>query len=135
MNITRRQFLKLIAASSVFSISPAFSSKREPYVFKGEVVDYVGYHPGGFTGGQIVREVKEWDGIGYPVNTGTNTYPSTIETYYDFDLADFRREIPDKFWHDPANDKYNNVHTYLREQRFGETIAQAIKHLNFVSTQ
>jgi len=35
----------------------------------------------------------------------------------------------------PGSAKYPNVHTWLREQRFGETVAEAIRHLNFYSSR
>ena len=130
MNLTRRQFLKLLAASSIAVSVPAFSKTREPYVFEGEVVDYVGHCPGGFIGGKVVKEVSEWDGTGYQITTTDG------DNYYDYDLANFLREIPDKFWHNSENrERYNNVHTYLREQRFGESIEVAIRKLNFAQNQ
>jgi len=136
MNITRRQFLKLLAASATTVVVPAFSKTRDQYVFEGEVVNYVGHHPGGFIGGQIVTNINNWDGVGYPVNILNNGYHGTVEIYNDFELANFRREIPDNIWHNQTNcERYNNVHTYLREQRFGETIDQAIRKLNFVQSQ
>lgn len=133
--ISRRQFLQLagIAAASGI-IVPAFILPRDPYVKISEVVDYIGPHPGGFIGGKITKSIKDWDGVGYPVECvdgwGTETY-----TFYDFNLVNFRREVPDDFWHHEINNqKYNNIHTYVREKRFGETIAEAVKALNFASS-
>lgn len=135
MKITRRHFLKLIAASAIGVTIPAFSKTRDPYVANAEVVNYVG-HNNGFIGGQLVKEVGKWDGIGYPVKTLTNGFPGSIETYYDFDLADFNREIPKKFWDNPTNHKrYNNIHSFLREQRFGETVEQAVQKLSGIGSQ
>jgi len=134
MNITRRHFLKLIIGSITTISLPniVFSKIREPYVIKGESVNYIGPSGGGFIGGEIVDNIKDWDGVGFIVDVRTNTYPSKIETYYDFELCNFTREIPENFWHNQTNcKKYNNVHTYIRTQRFGETINEAIKHLNF----
>jgi hypothetical protein len=114
---------------------PAFTTGRKPYVIEGSVVDYIGHHPGGFQGGQMVKKIGEWDGVGFPVQLCTNTFPPQIETYYDFDLVDMIKNVPKNFWHDPVNSaRYPNVHTYLRVQRFGETIEQAIRQLNFSST-
>jgi hypothetical protein len=136
MNISRRDFLRIIASAiATGTLVPAFAKQRAPYVLEGDVVDFVGRHPGGFIGGQLVHKVDDWDGVGYPVLCWTNGYGSgrTLERYYDFDLANFRREIPAQFWAMPGATKYPNVHTWLREQRFGETVSEAMEHLNFAS--
>ncbi len=136
MLISRRGFLKLIGAAIASGATvPAFAKHRAPYVATGEVVDYIGHHPGGFCGGQLVHEVGQWDGVGYPVLSWNNAYGPrrALERYYDFDLANFRREVPSDFWHHPgARAKYPNVHTWVREQRFGETVVEAMRKLNFV---
>ncbi len=137
MSLTRRQFIKSVAmgAAALATPIPAFTMGRRPYVIEGSVVDYIGHHPGGFIGSQVVKKIGEWDGIGFSVQLHTNTSPPQIETYYDFDLVDMDKEVPENFWHDPVNCAlYPNVHTYLRVQRFGESIEQAIRHLNFFST-
>ena len=136
MKITRREFLKGLAALAVTAgiNVPAFASGRKPYVLVGEVVSHIGTRPGGFIGGQVVTAVGEWDGIGYPVALATNSYPAGEETYYDVDLACFLRELPEKFWHNQEHKKYPNVHTWLRVQRYGETLREAILKLNFAST-
>ncbi len=136
MLISRRGFLKLIGAAIASGATvPAFAKHRAPYVATGEVVDYIGHHPGGFCGGQLVHEVGQWDGVGYPVLSWNNAYGPrrALERYYDFDLANLRREVPSDFWHHPgARAKYPNVHTWVREQRFGETVVEAMRKLNFV---
>ena len=134
MMVSRRGFLKLIgAALAAGATIPAIAKNRMPYVSDGEVVGYIGHHPGGFIGCKLVHKVEPWDGVGYPVHLWTNAYGSNRKTerYYDFDLADFEREIPNGFWSLPGSKKYPNVHTWLREQRFGETVAEAMRHLNF----
>lgn len=139
MLISRRGFLKLIgAAIAAGAAVPAFTKSRTPYVVAGEVVDYIGHHPGGFIGGQIVHEVGAWDGVGYPVLLWNNAYGPRrdLERYYDFDLANFTRDVPRDFWHHASNRaKYPNVHTWFREQRFGETVAEAMRKLNFVGVR
>lgn len=136
MNITRRGFLKLIAASVAAGMHvPAFSKSRQPYIKLGEVADYIGPRPSGFIGGRVVAEIESWDGVGYPVRlwtSGTGQH-KTVDRFYDFDLANFVREIPRGFWSMPGSDRYPNVHTWLRVQRFGESVSEAIEHLNFVS--
>lgn len=134
--LTRRSFLKLIgiaAASAV--VVPAVQIGRQPYVFEGELVSYIGHHPGGFAGGCSVAKVHPWDGCGFPVDVRNNCFGSHagLVRYYDADLADMSRELPERFWHNPAHDRFPNVHTYIRMKRFGESMHEAIQHLNFVS--
>jgi hypothetical protein len=135
MNLTRRAFLGFIgAAIAAGAVVPAMVDLRKPYVSVGECASWVGHCPSplAFTGAKLVRSVGEWDGIGYPVRLEDDPFGCAV-TLYDFDLSDFRREIPARFWHDPANRaRYPNVHTWLRVQRFGETVAEAMRHLNFV---
>ena len=136
MNITRRGFLKLIGfAIASGAVVPAFAKQREPYVIEGESVDWIGHSPGGFIGGQLVAQVEQFDGVGYPVRCWTNSFGrhKRIERYYDFDLSNFRRDVPAGFWSLPGSKKYPNVHTWVRVQRFGETVEEAMKQLNFVS--
>lgn len=113
---------------------PAFALNREPYVsVESDPVGYIGPNPGGFIGGQCVTFVDKWDGVGYPVTLNSNSYPPEKEIYYDFDLADLNKEVPDGFWGNPENDKYPNVHTYVRMQRFGETLRESIIKLNMAN--
>lgn len=132
MNISRRGFLKLIgSAIASGAVVPAFAKQRKPYVTEGEVVSWIGSCPGGFTGGQLVAKVEDWDGVGFPVLCWNNSYGPArkLERYYDFDLADFKREVPAGFWTMPGSKKYPNVHVWVREQRFGETVVEAISTL------
>lgn len=139
MILNRRSFLKLAGAATASGlIIPAWVPPREPYVRVGQVVDYIGPHPGGFIGGEIVRAVGEWDRIGYPVTLMLNTYPRQPrpERIYDFDLCVFREEVPDDFWRHEVNQRlYNNIHTYVRTKRFGESISEAVAKLNFVASR
>lgn len=138
MLISRRGFLKLIGAALASDATvPAFAKTRLPYVSEGEVASYIGHCPGGFIGGQLVHKIGPWDGVGYPVQCWKNAYGKnrTLERYYDFDLADFLREVPKGFWSMPGSDRYPNVHAWLREQRFGETVAEAMRNLNFAGVR
>lgn len=139
MKISRREFLKGLAALAVTSgISiPAFSPTRLPYVEVGQVVDHIGRSPGGFIGGQVVESVGEWDGAGYLVKVWNNAYGKhrALETYYDTDLSTLREEVPKNFWHNQENQKYPNLHTYVRMKRYGETMSEAIKAMNLASSK
>lgn len=134
MLISRRGFLKLISAALASGATiPAIAKTRNPYVSEGEAVSYIGHCPGGFIGSQLVHKVDPWDGFGYPVHLWNNAYGTrrATERYYDFDLSNFTRDVPHGFWSMPGSAKYPNVHTWMREQRFGETVAEAMRHLNF----
>jgi hypothetical protein len=136
MNLSRRRFLKLVSAAIAAGATiPALAKHRAPYVRVGEGVSYIGHHPGGFAGSQIVHKIGQWDGVGYPVLLWNNALGRNraLERYYDFDLSDFFRDVPRDFWHHQAvREKYPNVHTWVREQRFGETMIEAMRKLNFV---
>jgi len=102
------------------------------------MVSYIGPHPGGFCGSQLVHEVGQWDGVGYPVLCWNHAFGSkrALERYYDFDLVNFLREVPRDFWHHRPNvHRYPNVHTFVREKRFGETVVEAMQKLNFVGVK
>lgn len=139
LSITRRTFLKGFA-SSVVALSlpaPAFIPPREPYVVAGEVVSYIGPSgSGGFIGGEIVRSVADWDGVGYLCMLDFKGYGAQSKPvhFYDVDLVNFNRELPDRFWWNHSTDDYPNVHTYVRTRRYGETVVEAVKALNFAST-
>lgn len=137
IRISRRSFLKgLVALAITSGISvPAFMGARDPYVAVGDVVNYIGPAPG-FIGGQRVVRILPFDGIGYPVVTAVNGFGRNPleETYYDLDLANFLKEIPQGFWHKNENGIYPNVHTWIRMKRYGETMREAITKLNFASS-
>jgi hypothetical protein len=127
--VSRRSFLMLLgAAAASKAIVPAFAMGREPYVFVGEQVSYIGlakYPAPVFVGTSGVREILPWDGVGFPCRLADQAagYRDGLMTdvFYDTDLADFRRELPENFWHDEARKaRYPNVHAYVREQRYGE---------------
>jgi hypothetical protein len=145
MELSRRSFLKFIASLPALSVPFAFSAERDCYVELNTTVNYIGHCPGGFVGSSLVKEILPFDGTGYPVVLEAQSYwfaPNTLSivkndntvTYYDFELSNFLKDVPSNFWHDPENcRKYNNVHTYIRVKRYGETVEEAIKQLNFVS--
>ena len=138
--LSRRSFLKLAGAAAIAGlIVPAWTPPRAPYVHVGQVVDYIGPAPHGFIGSTLVQVVGEWDSIGYPVTLAAQSFyrgESMPHRIYDFDLCTLCDEYPADFWHHEENRRlYNNVHTYVRTKRFGETIAEAVIKLNFVSSR
>lgn len=129
IDLTRRRFLTLAAsAAAVGLIVPAFTPPRTPYVKVGTSVSYIGlglYPEPIFSGSGLVREIHEWDGIGYPVTLGDQGYhypPRTMShRFYDSDLSDMLVDVPKGFWHHKPNwARYPNVHAYIRELRYGE---------------
>ena len=135
MDISRRLFLKLVGGAAIAGVAAqAMTVNRSPYVIEGETVSFIGNAKSGFIGGKGVHKILPHDGVGYPVQVWNGAYGKhrALETYYDFDLVNFSREVPSNFWHDPANcERYNNIHTFVRTKRFGETIQEAVYALNF----
>lgn len=137
--VSRRAFLKLAgAAVAAGIIVPAWTPPRVPYVKVDQYVDYIGRHPGGFMGSARVLALGEWDRIGYPVTLEDPSYmycahrPALAVRIYDFDLCILREEYPSDIWRHAENvRRYPNVHTYVRTRRFGESVAEAIRSLNF----
>lgn len=135
--LSRRRFLQLLGAAFASGVSvPALSMGREPYVQVGDCVDYIGPSGKGsrsFIGGKAVRAVHPWDGTGFPVDLQNGFFGrhGALERFYDFELCNFSKEVPPRFWHSEENSRlYNNVHTYVRTKRFGESIEEAVKALN-----
>lgn len=142
--LSRRSFLKLaVTAAAAAIIVPAWTPPRDPYVKTDWYVNYIGRHcPGGFMGSARVLQVDEWDRIGYPVTLEDACYMycrekrTLAQRIYDFDLCILRDEYPpDIWWHEENRRRYPNVHTYVRTRRFGESVADAIRSLNFAHTE
>ncbi|MFD3263187.1 hypothetical protein [Phenylobacterium ferrooxidans] len=128
MKLSRRLFLQAIglaAATPAFALPP-----RAPYVEAGDIVESLFFHqwdrPGAPIGPLVVHEVKPWDGRGYPVVIRTmRSWAGDQEDYYDIwrddDWSNLRRDVPVDFWHHPGRrERYPNLHSYVRERRFGE---------------
>lgn len=130
VNLTRRVVLGLFGALPFYRPSLA-APVRKPYVQVDEWVDSIIWHlwddprnPAP-TGPLYVSEIKEWDGIGYPITLTSTGWRIEDRVphygFYDFEWVNFRRELPDRFWADPSRvERYPNVHSYIREKRFGE---------------
>lgn len=102
---------------------------RGPYVMPGEWVDSIVFHlwdlPMVPLGPLSVHEVLPWDGKGYPIVLAKHGWREEdkllYDGWYDYEWANFRREVPEHFWALHGNkDRYPNVHAFIREQRFGE---------------
>lgn len=130
MIINRREFISLTGVAAAASTLPALAPLvREPYVLEKEWVDSIVWHlwddlrnPAP-TGPLFVSEVKPWDGKGYPITlakTGWHKDREFFDGWYDFEWVNLRRELPANFWHHHSASIYPNVHSYIREQRFGE---------------
>lgn len=129
MKLTRRALLGAIAAVPLIPAISIAAPIRDPYVVKGETVDSIIWHiwedprnPGP-SGPVFVDEILPWDGKGYPIvlkrYSGANEH-ELFTGFYDHEWSNLLRDVPDLFWHRPENAHYPNVHSYVREQRFGE---------------
>lgn len=137
LDLSRRRFLQIASAAAVVGVvAPALAAPRDPYVVAGEDVSFIGLalHPEPtFIGGALVREVLPWDGVGFPcvLSSGGSTNANMAHRFYDADLCNFRRELPERFWHDASRAvKYPNVHAYVREQRYGEPVTVMLAKMN-----
>lgn len=130
MKLSRRALLGAIAATPLLPAVVSAAPLRAPYVEKDDDVSSIIWHiwedqrerpP---VGPLFVHEVLPWDGNGYPIvmyRAGWRVEDREfVHGYYDFEFSQLRRDVPKYFWHDPANADYPNVHSYVREQRFGE---------------
>ncbi len=139
MELSRRRFIQIASASAAIGfISPALAAPRNPYVIVGEAVSFIGLakHPEPtFTGTNVVREVYDWDGVGYPCDVAYSFFgKSPSQRIYDADLCDFRKELDTEvttFWQRPGMRKYPNVHAYVREKRFGEPVSFMLERLGY----
>ncbi|MER9833380.1 hypothetical protein NKJ28_00185 [Mesorhizobium sp. M0145] len=131
IKISRRTFLgSALSLPLVVGLPAAAAHVREPYVFVGESVNSIIWHlwerptfaP---TGPLFVHEVLPWDGQGYPIVLAAHGwFPVQTRLYdgwYDFEWSNLRRDVPDHFWRHHSTDEYPNLHSYVREQRFGES--------------
>lgn len=128
--LRRRDFLKGLVALPLIAAGTSGAwavPTRPPYVVAGEIVDNIVWHrwdlPAAPTGPVWVHEVLPWDGVGYPIIIKTIDWRQTkfYRGWYDHEWVNFQREIPGRFWADHGNKiRYPNVHSYIREVRFGE---------------
>lgn len=77
------------------------------------------------TGPLWVESVGEWDGIGYPVVLYGSSLPFTEKKrffgFYDHEWAPLRAEAPDWYYGHNFYPAFPNIHSYIREKRFGES--------------
>lgn len=133
MNVTRRQVLVGSAALAAATVARSSAAAvREPFVAAGEPVDSIVFHlwelPFAPTGPVYVHEVLPWDGRAYPLILSSYEWQHSVGPgkalyagWNDTQWANFRREVPSRFWADHSTDDYPNVHAYVRQQRYGES--------------
>lgn len=128
---SRRAIFKgLLALPFIAAPVAAAPVIRAPFLLKGEYVDSIishlwGERPRPPVGALLVHEILPWDGTGYPIVLARCGWRyedrQLFDGFYDHEWANLRREVPDRFWHSAANRRrYPNIHSYVREQRFGE---------------
>lgn len=130
MKPTRRGFLQTIAGviGTTAVGLPVFAATRPSFVEEGEIVISLIFHmwdrPRAPTGPIWVHKILDWDGTGYPLILKTHDWPpggwQYYDGWYDFEWSNFRRDVPARFWAFHSTDRYPNVHSYVREKRFGE---------------
>lgn len=139
--LDRRAFIGLAGALPL--LKPTFAaSTRDPYVVLDEYVDSIIWHlwddprnPAP-TGPLYVTGIQPWDGHGYPIRLTKCGWRVEDRQhffgFYDFEWVNFRRELPDRFWEIPGHpERYPNVHSFIREQRFGESPAVMRERMEF----
>ena len=98
---------------------------RQPYVRKGQVVNYVGLERGPrikpFLGGKVVLEVGEWcpNLQSYVVRLCADGIIAA-ERYMDTELSCFHEEVYPKFprfWAMPISKGFNSLHEFVRWKR------------------
>lgn len=130
--IRRRSFLQVAMVLPLVGATaqPAAAAPRAPFVEEGESVDSIIWHlwgerPTAPTGPLYVAKILPWDGVGYPIvlmRLGWREEDREyFDGYYDHEWSNLRRDVPDRLWRLASNRRrYPNVHSYVREQRFGE---------------
>jgi hypothetical protein len=128
----RRLFIKSL---SLFTLIPFLKSKREPYINKDDEVSYIGTYNGKKfeSGALFVENVGKWTGNHYMVTVTDYSGFSEPRPQYDIpdsELSCFHKEVPEWNLSNTFNE-YNNIHTYVRCKRYGESIKEAENTLNF----
>lgn len=135
LKISRRALLGALAAAPFVPAIVAAAvpdPHREPYVLKDEWVTSIVWHvwekpvAAPSVGDLLVHDILPWDGKGYPIvlaECGWKVEDRILyHGHYDFEWSNLRRDVPENFWHNPDRTwRYPNVHSYVREQRFGES--------------
>lgn len=128
MIINRRNFIVGAAiAPTVAFVNPAFASEtRKPFVEKGNIVDFLYFEewerplqPRSI--GVVVAHVGKWNGSSYNIVLKDSSHVSS--DYWDgidAEWCTFHKEVPDFRWDKVEPNKYRNIHSYVREKRFGE---------------
>lgn len=125
MKLNRRQFIASTVAASVVS-APTLAAVRKPFVQEGMSVSFLYFEdwtrpmqPDGISA--IVERIGNWNGSAYPIVLSVYSHPE--RRYWDgidSEWCCFREEFPDFSWRTVSSDVYPNIHSYVREKRFGE---------------
>ena len=125
MRLNRRQFIASAVAVSVIP-TPTLAAVRKPFVRKGMSVSFLYFEDWSRphqpqTISANVERIGDWNGSAYPIVLSEYSHPA--RTYWDgidSEWCCFREEFPDFSWKNVSSDVYPNIHSYVREKRFGE---------------
>lgn len=128
MKLNRRNFIVGAAiAPTVALVNPSFATEiRKPFVEVGERVDFLYFEDWNrpfqpISISVLVAHVGEWNGTSYNIvlDDSSPIFPRFWDGI-DSEWCNFRKEVPNFRWSDVEPNKYPNIHSYIREKRFGE---------------
>ena len=127
MHITRRAFIASTVAAALLPLPSLALPSRSPFVEVGDDVSFLYFEDWSrpmqpTTISAFVEHVGEWDGRAYPIVLSRHYLGSGFEFWdaIDAEWSMFRKEIPDFHWRNVRCDRYPNIHSFVREKRFGE---------------
>jgi len=126
MQITRRVFTSSMVAAALIALPSVAFSFREPFVSVGDDVSFLNFEDWSRPRqpsivSAFVEHIGEWDGQSYPIILShLRGRGSEYWDAIDAEWCIFRREVPDFHWRDVSAARYPNIHSFVREKRFGE---------------
>ena len=134
--VNRREFLAScvgLLSASIARPAKLFIPPREPYVYLAPSLMGLYKHLGVLPVSEelsicegMLREVQDWDGVGYPcvVENACCSSPGRCAVVYDFDLYNFRHDdaLRERMGRDAYNAQirlYNNHAGWYAHRRFG----------------
>lgn len=126
MKPNRRQFIFSTSALLVLPTPSIAAPIRAPFVNEGMMVSFLYFEDWTrpsqpHTIDARVERLCDWDGDSYPITLSYNIHRE--KEYWDGIDAEwccFREEVPNFSWKNVSSDVYPNIHSYVRERRFGE---------------